>query len=96
MKAFQERETLIADGKDPGREGVFRDTLVSNVQEMANLLDSLNVTGDAGLAAIVQDLHEFDRMSAKELRKSPQMRATAVTVASQAVDAIDRWLTGAP
>ena len=96
MKAFQERETLIADGKDPGREGVFRDTLVSNVQEMCGLLDSLNVTADAGLHAIVQDLRAFDAMSAKELRKSPQMRATAVTVAAQAVDAIDRWLTGAP
>lgn len=38
------------------REGSFRDTLVSNVRDMANLVPSLNVTNDPRLVAIQEEM----------------------------------------
>lgn len=57
-------------------EGVFRDSLVTNIRELAELLPSLNVTGDPELKKIQKDL--LDSLCAyepKELREDAKARA---------------------
>ena len=59
-----------------GRGGYFRDTLVSNVRDLASVLGALNLTGDPVLERVRQRLAlELGRFDPSELRSSPAARA---------------------
>jgi hypothetical protein len=94
MEAYDLREKRIADGEDPGAIGVFRDSLVTNLQDAAVQLEALNVTGDPAIANIVQRLGVFHGVSAKELRERAGMRVEATVNAKAAIDEVDAWLAG--
>jgi hypothetical protein len=77
------REYKPAEGKNKA-EGVFRDSLVSNVQELINVLPSLNVTNDPDLTAIATRLQtELCAFTAAELRESDAARAKVASNAEQ-------------
>lgn len=63
--------------------GVFRDSLVENIRDLASILPSLNITADPHLASIAQrvaaDLTRFD---AVELRESDSARETVADAAA--------------
>lgn len=70
---------------DEGKvEGAFRDTLVANIRDLAELLPRLNVTGDAQLDATAQRLRaELCAASAQDLRDSEPLRAKVATEAER-------------
>lgn len=70
-------ERLRLYNVDPkgGVEHPFRDSLVENVRELAELLPLLNVTGDAMLAQIARDVEDkLTRYTAESLRASDSKR----------------------
>lgn len=69
------REYKPAQSKGDKAEGVFRDSLVTNVQELINVLPSLNVTNDEELTAIATRLQtELCAVTAADLRESDALR----------------------
>jgi hypothetical protein len=54
---------------------IFKDTLVSNVEDLCTLLDSLNITNDPDLAMIGQEIrHSIVGTNPGDLRKSEEVR----------------------
>lgn len=71
----------------------FRDSLVKNVQELADLLPSLNITGDAGLAAITQRItDELLKHDAETLRASDTVRAQTAASADEILKTVEEWM----
>lgn len=74
---------------DKRAEGVFRDSLVENVRELAGLLPALNLTNDTGLAEIAErisaalTLHDADALRESDVLR----RAVADDAARIAADA---------
>ena len=59
------------------REGAFRDTLVTNVEDLVAIIPALNITGDPRLTAIAQQMRrDLCGQSAELLRESPKTRET--------------------
>lgn len=81
-----------SDGKRA--EGIFRDSLVENVRQLAELLPGFNLTNDPILADIASRMSaELCRHDAKELRESDALRdATAKAAESILVDVRDYML----
>lgn len=66
-----------ADGND--LPPVFRDTLVSNLREAVELIDTLNVTGDPALDKLKADiLRDLCPVDPADLRKDPAVRKDTV------------------
>lgn len=64
-------------------EAVFRNTLVKNVRELVTLLPSLNLTADANLIAVCQEIDTtLGAHDAEELRESQTKRADVARAAA--------------
>lgn len=82
-------ERLRAYGVDENGKatGIFRDTLVSNVQDLVELLPRLNITGDAQLAATAARLDaELCAHDVKQLRDDEAVRAKVATDAESILE----------
>lgn len=81
LKRISERLTVSEDGK----KQVFRDTTVTNAEELCELLTKLNVTGDPALERARRQLEDtLEGVTPKDLRESDGQR----TLTKQKVDAI--------
>lgn len=70
-------------------EGVFRDSLVENVRQLAELLPAFNLTGDARLAEITDRIKsELCVEDAKDLRENDDVREAVQKSADEIVDAV--------
>lgn len=88
-----ERLAAYKPASDAGRaEGVFRDSLVSNVAELAELLPALNVTGDPVLAGIAARLPALCERNADELRQDDNARARVAAEAAAIVAQVSDYL----
>ena len=57
------------------RPKIFKDTLVSNIEDLCQLLDNLNITNDPDLAMIGQEIrHAIVGAKPDDLRKSEEIR----------------------
>ena len=83
MDSYEKREQEIAAGKQVSREGVFRDTIIGNVHDIADVFESFNVLGDPKLNEVAQDLKVFRQIDADLLRKHGQVRAAASAKAKE-------------
>lgn len=76
------------DGKRA--ESDFRDSLVTNIRELIEVLPTLNITGDKRIDEIEKDLRALARYEAKQLkedaglRRSTAMRAEAIVAKMEA------------
>ena len=61
--------------------GLFRDSLVTNVLELVDILPGLNITEDPTLTEISKDLQQLCRFDPKSLRAEPTFRKMTVTAA---------------
>lgn len=63
----------------PGeREGIFRDTLVTNIRDLVQLLPAFNLTGNVALTKITKRMHEeLCAHDAQELRNDKALRRAA-------------------
>lgn len=80
-------------GKKGDGGSIFRDSLVTNVQDLAELLPSLNITGDAGLAAITERItKELLKHDADTLRASDAVREQTAASADAILKTVEEWM----
>lgn len=73
LRAYNEREEKPAEERT--RDGIFRDTLVTNIKEFVDRLPVLNLTGDPKLEEMRVKLHrQLCAHSPEDLRQSPATR----------------------
>lgn len=76
-------------GKGDKAEGVFRDSLVENVRDLAELLPAFNLTNDPRLDAIAARIKsELCVEDAKDLREHDEARAAVAKSADEIVAAV--------
>lgn len=81
-----------SQGKDQPAEGIFRDSLVSNVRDLCNVLPQLNITGDVELDRIGEELRQLGRFDADILRNSDSARAATKAKAEAILTQIGDFL----
>ena len=82
-------EYVPSGGKGEKAEGVFRDSLVENVRELAELLPAFNLTGDPRLADITARIQsELCGEDAADLRENDEARETVQKSAEEIVEAV--------
>lgn len=90
LKEFRVVEQIDAGGKKKRKtENHFRDTLVTNIRDLCDMLPRLNVTGDANLARLCAEaaagLGAFDP---EALREDDSVRANAIAKADALLGAM--------
>lgn len=86
LKAFNR----TPDGK---MEGVFRDSLVTNVSDLLDILPSLNITSDPQLASIADDMRRnLLSYSAEELREQDTARKRVADSADRIIAAMGDYV----
>jgi len=70
-------EKLAEQPKEGKGCPVFRDSLIGNLREIAELAPKLNITGDAQIDAFVQEVDTISAVNPDTLRKSPETRKGA-------------------
>lgn len=71
-----------------GREGVFRDSLVTNITEIVDLIPNLNITNDPQVAKLAARIrNELTKYDAETLREDDAVRAE---VAQKAQDILEK------
>ena len=92
VESFIERLTPDAEGETK----TFRDTLVSNIQDLADLLPKMNLTDDADLNDMANDLKkELAGLIPSELRQDNVKRKSALSKATSILNKV-RSIMGAP
>lgn len=84
--------TAFAPDKEGKARGTFRDSLVENVRELVKILPSLNITGDAALAAIAVKMESLCFHSADDLRDDPDLRKEIADKAVEITTAVSEYL----
>lgn len=92
LALYDKREHSKANGIDVGREGYFRDSLVTNITQIAAVFDSFNLTGDPVLKKISDQLDAFSGIEAEDLRNSKELRADTSRRAKAILDQLGDWL----
>jgi len=93
MKAYDEREKKLAADPDlKDKTGIFRDTVVTNIQELGEVLGSFNISGDERLTQLGNMINEFTQVTPKKLRESELLRGEAVSRAQAIADNLNSWL----
>lgn len=81
------------DGKT---KGVFRDTLVSNVADIAELLPALNLTADPRLDEMASRIKSrLANATAQQLRENDGLRVQVAADAQEMAETMAGWLDGA-
>ena len=85
LNALSER--LATD--EAGKNKIFRDSLVTNAQELCDILKALNITNDVGLEAMRKQLQDtLSGVEAQDLRDDDYMRRK---VKSTVDDMLSKW-----
>ena len=78
------------DGNGSKAEGVFRDSLVENIRELAELLPAFNLTGNAKLTALTERIkNELCVEEAADLREHEDVRKEVKKSADEIVAAVE-------
>lgn len=79
---------------DKGRiAGCFRDSLVENVRELADLIPNLNITDSPHIARLADQLATLSDVSPKDLRTDSKTRATVNQEATRILSNVRTFLT---
>lgn len=94
LRAFAERERALANGEAVGRHGVFRDSVLGNLQGLVRVLADLDVVGDARVASIRQLLQPLadERLTAERLREDARVRDAVAKRADTVAARLREWL----
>lgn len=86
----------VAVGNIVGRlsspDGKFHDTLISNLQDLVNLIPSLNVTGDENLEAVRKSCAALTAHSPETLRNNTSIRADVAKQAKEITAIMDAYM----
>lgn len=88
-----EKLQLKLDGYRPAvnggkAEGVFHDTLVENITQLAELIPSINIAGDPQLARMQQVLVSLSAYTAQDLREDATLRSEVAREAGRVLSQI--------
>jgi hypothetical protein len=87
--AIKERLTPEANGEAK----LFRDSLIKNALDLAELLPKLNITDDPNLNQIADEIrHELSTIDPQHLRKYPDVRTDTAKTATAIMDKINKQL----
>ena len=86
MKAYSEREKEKLNGLTVDRSGTFKDTIIGNVQDIAAVFRSFNLTNDPFMERIASQLDAFDGIEADDLRNSQSLRDDVAKRAAKILD----------
>jgi hypothetical protein len=78
----------LSNYKGGGKDGAFRDSLVENVKELADLIPSINVASDPELTRMQQKLIALTAYTADDLREDDALRAEIIKQASNVLAGI--------
>jgi len=92
ISAYDDREAAIARGEEPGKSGIFRDTLIGNIQDIGAVFSSFNLLGDPTMTKISDKLKLFMTVSPDDLRKNDQLRNSAKTQAATLIEELNDLL----
>lgn len=71
--------------------GIFRDSLVANIQDMATLVRQLNVTDNPGILALATQIDRIGTVAASELRESKDKREAMVAQGQTLLAKLDSY-----
>jgi len=92
MGKYNDREADGAKGLPVGTGGYFRDTIMTNLHEIAEVFQSFNLTNDPGLNKIAEQLDAFENIEANDLRNSKELRDDTAKRAQAILDQLGGWL----
>lgn len=92
MRLYDEREEALERGEEVGRAGVFRDSVLHNIQSIVGMLDEFNVGDDERMATLKQQLEVMGRLTPEALRTRADVRKAAATRAQKVADNLNSWL----
>lgn len=92
MQAYDERVLKKEAGEDVGKVGVFRDTLMDNICDIGQALESFNLTGDPAIADLAARMKPLMNITVKELRQHPDKRDEARRRAQELIDNVSDWI----
>lgn len=93
MTVYSKREDDKANGVDvDSHSGTFKDSIISNVQEIAAVFGSFNITGDPTLARVADALKAFEGVEAADLRKHQRVRDEMKAKAEAILASLGDWL----
>lgn len=75
MHAYSERESLKDRGFTVDKSGTFKDTLTTNVDEIAKVFRAFNLTGDKFMNDLADQLDALTGIDANDLRNDAGLRA---------------------
>lgn len=93
MHAYDERVKAQAAGQEVGRTGIFRDSVVNNIRDLYEVLESFNVVGDERLSELANMLASLTATEADQLREDDNLRRHAAGKASQVLSTLNDWLS---
>lgn len=88
MGAYNQREIDAAKGFDVGKAGYFRDSVIGNVQEIAEVFGSWNLTEDPIMQQLDDALGAFGGIEAADLRNNKDLRDDTTKRATEILDKI--------
>lgn len=93
MAAYDEREELKAKNIDVGRTtGTFKSTVITNIQDIAKVFRSFNLTNDPFFDDIAEHLEGFSNIEHEDLTKSQELRAAVAKKAADIRSMLTAWL----
>ena len=96
MESFSKREEALSRGEEPGRVGIFRDSVVGNIKELYDVLDSFNVGGDERLTELGNLLASLANVAPDALRDNVAVREASIERAHTALANLNSWLSPPP
>lgn len=95
MKAYEERlKKMEADPDYKDKHGIFRDTVITNIQELGENLGAFNISGDPRLTQLGNMINELAGIKPKQLRESELVRTEATERAREIAANLNSWLGG--
>lgn len=87
-------ESLNAfDPTKSGKErGTFRDTMVTNIRDLADILPDLNFTNDTRISQLAISLRDLTSVDAETMRASDNIRAGVAAKAMEIVQAVSDFM----
>lgn len=92
MGAYDEREQLKGKDIDVGKSGTFKQTVISNVTDIAQIFDAFNFMKDPLLISISQKLAAFQGIEHKDLVRSKDLREVTAKKAAEIRSMLGEWL----
>jgi hypothetical protein len=88
MAKYNKREEEKARGLSVDKTGTFKNSIIGNVQEIAEVFGEWNLTGDPLMKRLDDALSAFANIDAEDLKTSPELRNDVATRAAKILDEI--------